>query len=42
MNLPAASGRAINEDNINFIPSPSPSPQGEGIIDDPTASGWGI
>ena len=42
MKLPAASGRGIKEDNINFIPSPYPSPQGEGTDGFPTASGWGI
>lgn len=28
--------------DTNFVPSPHPSPQGEGTSGNPTASGWGI
>jgi hypothetical protein len=42
MKLPAASGRDIKGDNIHYIPSPYPSPQGEGTSGNPTASGGGI
>ena len=38
----AASGRSMKRNNTIFIPSPYPSPQGEGTSGNPTASGWGI
>jgi hypothetical protein len=40
MKFPAASGRGIKEDNINFIPSPYPSPrERELVMTPPQADG---
>jgi len=42
INYPAASERGMEMNDNIFVPLTYPSPQGEGTIGKPTASGWGI